>query len=47
MVVSWSRVYAPGYGELTLRREKFEEVKSLRIARVTFDSQLGVSDSFI
>ena len=40
MVVSQSRTYASGYGDLTLCGEALEEVNSLCILRVTFDSNL-------
>ena len=40
MVISQSRTYAPGYGDLTLGGAKFKDVKSLRIFRVTLDSKL-------
>ena len=40
MVVYRSQTYAPGYGDLTLGDAELEDVKSLRIFRVTFDSKL-------
>ena len=40
MVVSRSRTYVRGYGDLTLRGLELEEVKSLHILRVTFGSKL-------
>ena len=40
MVVSLSRTSAPGYGELILGGAELEELKSLRILRVTLDSKL-------
>ena len=40
MVVSRSRTIAPGYGDLTLGGTELEEVKSLRILGMTFDSKL-------
>ena len=40
MAVSRSRTYAAGYDDLTLGSEELEEVKSLRILAVTFDSKL-------
>ena len=38
MVVSRSRTYAPGYGDHTLGGAKLEGIRSMRILRVTFDS---------
>ena len=41
IVVSWSRVYASGYSDLTLGGEELEDVKSLRIySWGTFDFRL-------
>ena len=40
MLISWSRVSALGYDDLTLGGAELEEVKSLRILRVTFYSKL-------
>ena len=40
MVVSLSRTSLPGYGNLTLGGADLEEVKSLPILRVPFDSKL-------
>ena len=40
MVVSRSRTYAPGYGDITLGSAELEEVKSLHILGVTLDSKL-------
>ena len=40
MVVSRSRIYAPGYGDLTISGAELEEVTSLRILGLTFDSKL-------
>ena len=40
MVVSRSRTCVPGYGDLTHGGDELEEVKSLRILGVTFDSKL-------
>ena len=38
MAVSLSRTYAPGYGDLTLGGGELEEVRSLHIYGVTYDS---------
>ena len=40
MVVSRSRTYAPGYGNLTLGDAELEELKSMRILGVTLGSKL-------
>ena len=40
MVISRSRTYAPGYGDLTLDSVELEELKSLRILGVTLNSKL-------
>ena len=40
MVVSRFRIYARGYGDLTLGGAELEEVKSLRILGVCFGSKL-------
>ena len=40
MVLSRTLSYAPGYGDLTLDGVELQEVKSLRILGVTFDSKL-------
>ena len=40
MVVSRSRPYASGYGDLTLGSQELEEEKNLRIHGITFDSKL-------
>ena len=40
MVVSRSRIYASGYGDLTLRGAELEEVSSLCILRVIIDFKL-------
>ena len=40
MVASQSRIYAPGYHDVTLNGAELEEVKSLRILGMTFDSNL-------
>ena len=39
-VVSRSRAYAPGYGDLTLDGAKLKKLKSLLIPRVPLDSKL-------
>ena len=41
-MVSWSRIYAPGYGDLTLGRAEIEEKKNLCILGVTLDPNLMV-----
>ena len=38
MVVSRSRIYAPGYGDLTPGGEELEKLKSLHIYMITLDS---------
>ena len=40
MLVSRSRIIAPGYGDLTLGGTELQEVNSLRILGVTLDSKL-------
>ena len=40
MMVSRYRTCAPGWGDLTLSGAELEELKSLRILGVTFDSML-------
>ena len=40
MVVSRSRIIAPGYGDLALGGAELEEIKSLRILGVPLDSGL-------
>ena len=35
MVVSWSRIVAPGYGDLTLGGAELEEEKSLRVLGIS------------
>ena len=40
MVVTWSRTFAPGYGNLTFGVAEFEEIKNLSILGVTLDSKL-------
>ena len=40
MMVSRFQIIAASYGDLTLCGAEFEEVKSLRILEVTFDSKL-------
>ena len=39
-MVSWSRTNAPGNRDLTLSGAEFEELKSLRILRITLDFEL-------
>ena len=40
MVVSRPQLCAPGYGDLTLCDAEPEDIRSLRILEVTFDSKL-------
>ena len=47
VVVNLSLTYASSYGDLTLGGEELEQVKSLSILGVTFDSKLTLETYFL